>query len=658
MAKLALGIDTGGTFTDGVVINLTNEKIIASTKTITTRSDLTEAIGNCLTDLLAVKKVKADDIKLVSLSTTLATNAIVEGQGAEVGAIMLGFDPEEDLPTRHQQVVKGGCTIKGEIKEPIEEEEIIEAAQALTPKVDAFAVCGYLSVRNPIQEKKAAQIIAEKTGYPVVAAHQLSSDLGFYERVTTAIFNARLLPLITDLIDSVSKMLAAKEIEAPLMVVRGDGSLISEKEARIRPVETSLSGPAASVVGARQLAGIQDGVIVDMGGTTTDLAILQEGSPRINPQGARVGGWHTRIKAADIRTIGLGGDSLIKVSSEGELDLGPQRVFPISWATTKYPHLLEEIKQIERFQPFPLTYQPVSALVHIRDPEKFSLSRIQKKVLEVIKEKPHTIWKLAKILEIDSELLPWEKLVETGCLHRASLTPTDLLHWRGDYTDWSQEAATLALKIMAERRKNEPEELAEEVLFLIYYRIARLVLEAALEQEGAQIDFSAKETEYLLERLLVSNEGDFLNFSLELKKPLVGVGAPVRAYFPDIARLLKAELKLPPAAEVANAVGTVMGKIIERATIIIRPDEVGAGYVVHAPEERLGFKDLEEAIAKAEKLGREYILKRGQEAGGKDLKIELEREDKYGKLSTSREDDEIFIETKLEFSAIGKPWSE
>ncbi len=657
MANLALGIDTGGTFTDGVVIDLKDEAIITSTKTVTTRSDLTQAIGNCLQELLAVPEVETDDIKLVSLSTTLATNAIVEGQGAEVGAIMIGFNPEEDLPTRHQRVVAGGCTIKGKIKEPLDDEEVRQAARELEKKVDAYAVCGYLGMRNPIQEKEAARIITETTGYPVVAAHQLSSDLGFQERVTTAVFNARLLPLITGLIDSVKKMLSKNEINAPLMVVRGDGSLISEQEARIRPVETSLSGPAASVVGARQLAGVRDGIIVDMGGTTTDLAVLQDGSPRINPQGARVGGWHTRIKAADIRTIGLGGDSLVKISSEGELDLGPQRVFPLSWATTRYPSLLEELKQIERFAPYPLTYQPVSALVHIRDPEKFSLSRLQKKILEEIKEKPHTIWRLARKLEVDAELLPWEKLVETGCLHRASLTPTDILHWQGSYTDWNREAAELALKIMAERRGQSEEELAEDVLFLVYYRTALLVVEAALEQEGAELDFSSREVEYLLDRMLVNPDGEFLELMLQLKKPLIGVGAPVRAYFPEIARMLGAELKLPEAAEVANAVGTVMGKIIERVTVIIRPDEVGAGYAVHTPEERLGFKELEAALAEAERIGREYVLKRGREAGGKDLEINMEREDKYGRLSSFREDDKIFIETRLEFSAVGKPWT-
>ncbi len=657
MANLALGIDTGGTFTDGVVIDLKDEAIITSTKTVTTRSDLTQAIGNCLQELLAVPEVETDDIKLVSLSTTLATNAIVEGQGAEVGAIMIGFNPEEDLPTRHQRVVAGGCTIKGKIKEPLDDEEVRQAARELEKKVDAYAVCGYLGMRNPIQEKEAARIITETTGYPVVAAHQLSSDLGFQERVTTAVFNARLLPLITGLIDSVKKMLSKNEINAPLMVVRGDGSLISEQEARIRPVETSLSGPAASVVGARQLAGVRDGIIVDMGGTTTDLAVLQDGSPRINPQGARVGGWHTRIKAADIRTIGLGGDSLVKISSEGELDLGPQRVFPLSWATTRYPSLLEELKQIERFAPYPLTYQPVSALVHIRDPEKFSLSRLQKKILEEIKEKPHTIWRLARKLEVDAELLPWEKLVETGCLHRASLTPTDILHWQGSYTDWNREAAELALKIMAERRGQSEEELAEDVLFLVYYRTALLVVEAALEQEGAELDFSSREVEYLLDRMLVNPDGEFLELMLQLKKPLIGVGAPVRAYFPEIARMLGAELKLPEAAEVANAVGTVMGKIIERVTVIIRPDEVGAGYAVHTPEERLGFKELEAALAEAERIGREYVLKRGREAGGKDLEINMEREDKYGRLSSFREDDKIFIETRLGFSAVGKPWT-
>ncbi len=656
MSELALGIDTGGTFTDGVVMNLDEEEIVTSTKQITTREDLNAAIENCLNDLMADESVRGEKIELVSLSTTLATNAIVEGQGAAVGALLLGFEPEEKLPADEQAVVSGGCSIKGEIKEEIDEQEIREAVGEMKGEVDAFAVSGYLSVRNPIQEQKAAEIVREESGCPVVAAHQLTSDLGFQERAVTAVFNARLLPLITELIESVDALIEKRDISAPVMVVRGDGSLISTSEARERPVETSLSGPAASVVGARHLAGIENGIIVDMGGTTTDLALLEEGSPRINPRGALVGGWHTRVKAADITTIGLGGDSLIQISREGETSIGPQRVFPLSWAAEKYPHLIDELERIRDRNPYTYNYQPVSALVFLSEPERMELNERERELVSILKEQPHTIWQLGRKLDQDAELLPWEQLVKVGCLHRASLTPTDILHNSGEFDRWNEQASEIALEVMANRSSQDPEELAEEILNGVYDKIASLVIEAVLGREE-DLDFSSREMEYMIERLISPDNGQFLETICRLDPPLVGVGAPVRAYFPEVADKLNAELKLPEAAEVANAVGTVMGKIIERETVIVRTDEVNVGYLVHLPDEKLGYREYEDAVEKAIEKGREYILEKAKRSGGRDIKVEYEREDVYGKVAGSRKEEGIFLETRLEFSAVGQPWS-
>ncbi|SDL20162.1 hydantoinase/oxoprolinase family protein [Halarsenatibacter silvermanii] len=656
MSELALGIDTGGTFTDGVVMDLGAEEIVTSTKQITTREDLNAAIENCLNDLMADESVLAEKIELVSLSTTLATNAIVEGQGAAVGTLLLGFEPEERLPADEQAVVSGGCSIKGEIKEEIDEQEIREAVREMKGEVDAFAVSGYLSVRNPIQEQKAAEIVREESGCPVVAAHQLTSDLGFQERAVTAVFNARLLPLITELIESVDSLIEERDISAPVMVVRGDGSLISTSEARERPVETSLSGPAASVVGARHLADIENGIIVDMGGTTTDLALLEEGSPRINPRGAMVGGWHTRVKAADITTIGLGGDSLIQISKDGETSIGPQRVFPLSWAAEKYPHLIDELERIRDRNPYTYNYQPVSALVYLSEPERMELNERERELVSVLKDKPHTIWQLGRKLDQDAELLPWEQLVKVGCLHRASLTPTDILHTSGEFDRWNEQASEIALEVMSNRNSQNPEELAEEILNGVYDKITSLVIEAVLGREE-DLDFSSREMEYMIARLISPDNGEFLETICRLGPPLVGVGAPVRAYFPEVAEKLNAELKLPEAAEVANAVGTVMGKIIERETIIVRTDEVNVGYLVHLPDEKLGYREFEDAVENAIEKGREYILEKAKRSGGRDIKVEYEREDVYGKVAGSRKEEGIFLETRLEFSAVGQPWS-
>src|SRR6056297_1556378 len=395
MANLALGIDTGGTYTDGVIFGMDSRKLYCKTKVLTTRHDLSIAVENCLASLLNQENdINTDQIKMISLSTTLATNAIVEGQGAEVGLISIGREIEDKIPTQYYYNLEGGCNIKGKIKKEVDLKNARIKIDKMKSKVDAFAVSGYLSVRNPDQENKVKKLIEELSGYPVVCAHQLSSELGFKERTVTAVFNARLLPLITKLIKAVKTSLKQRNIDAPLMVVRGDGSLISEEVAREKPVETSLSGPAASIIVAKTLTDIKNGIVVDMGGTTTDIAVLKNGKPRLTKKGAKVGGWLTRVKAADITTIGIGGDSFIQVSKDKVLSIGPQKVFPLSWIATKHSHLLAELRKI-------------------KERENLKLTDTEKEILKLIKDKPHSLYYISKKLKKSSDILPWDHLVKT-----------------------------------------------------------------------------------------------------------------------------------------------------------------------------------------------------------------------------------------------------
>ena len=248
LMELALGIDTGGTYTDGVLLNLQTKEILAKTKVITTRHDLTLAVENCLDALTGVFKEKNEEnlvisrIRMVSLSTTLATNAIVEGQGAEVGLIMIGFEPQQGLPTPFVATIAGGCTIKGKPRQELDLEAARMAVADMKDNVDAFAVCGLFSVRNPAQELAVAALIRELTGYPVVCAHQLSSDLGFHERAVTAVLNARLMPLITDLIEAVT---AGMQRRGSVLLDGGQRRRQPDQcgKSAGEPIETILSGP-------------------------------------------------------------------------------------------------------------------------------------------------------------------------------------------------------------------------------------------------------------------------------------------------------------------------------------------------------------------------------------------------------------------------------
>jgi len=663
MANLALGIDTGGTYTDGVIFGMDSREIYSKTKVLTTRHDLSIAIENCLEGLLdnMEQELKNDDIKMVSLSTTLATNAIVEGQGAEVGLITIGREIEDKIPTPYYFNLAGGCNIKGKIKKEVDLKRARIEVDRLKSKVDAFAVSGYLSIRNPKQENEVKKLIKEVTGYPVVCAHELSSELGFKERTVTAVFNARLMPLITKLIQAVKASLDKRDIEAPLMVVRGDGSLINEEKAREKPVETSLSGPAASIIGAKTLTDITDGIVVDMGGTTTDIAILKDGKPRLTKKGAKVGGWLTRVKAADITTIGIGGDSFIQVSKDRVLSIGPQKVFPLSWIVKKHDHLHHELSEIKERNYYPLSSQPTTILTYVKDPENLELTDTEKEILKLIREKPHTLYYISKKLDKSPDILPWDHLVKVGSVHRASLTPTDLLHIKGNYKQWDVDAANLGIRIMADRYETDIETFMQDVFKEIYYQIGSVITEVLISEEGQEISLKHSDSKYFLKKMInhINQKEEKVKFNLKCNLPMIAVGAPVEAYFPQIAERMNTELIVPDYAEVANAVGTVGGKVIEKIVVMVKPGD-GGGFLVHSPTERKFFKDFEDAQSYGQEVGQEIAYERAASSGASNIRTVVEKNDKYsdylGQGEDTKDEDKLFIESRIEVTAVGKPW--
>jgi len=203
--SLVLGIDTGGTYTDGVVFDRVAREVLAKAKSRTTREDLSIGITRVIE---AVEFDELDKIEVVSMSTTLATNAIVEGAGCEVGLIMLGYtpDPNKEIPATCIRTVPGGHNVKGQEKEPFDEAAVREALESMRGQIDAVAVSGYLSVRNPEHELKVKAIVKEVLDVPVVCAHDLTRSLGIYERTVTTVLNAKLMPIIDNLMKSVRIM--------------------------------------------------------------------------------------------------------------------------------------------------------------------------------------------------------------------------------------------------------------------------------------------------------------------------------------------------------------------------------------------------------------------------------------------------------------------
>ncbi|MBN2450356.1 MAG: DUF1638 domain-containing protein, partial [Lentisphaeria bacterium] len=251
---IGLGIDTGGTYTDAVVFEFATGRVLAQAKAPTVHRDLIRGIRGALA---ALPPAEVRRVCRVGLSTTLATNAFVEGKGRPVGLLLMSRFAVDagELPFPFVRHLRGAISIDGNEVEPVDENEVRRCArEAREAGCEAVAVSGFASVINPLHEQTVARIVLEETGLHAVCGHELTTRLNFVERATTATMNAKLIPLIETLIDALSEALAECGLPAVrIMVAKGDGSQMLADVARRIPVETVLSGPAASVVGAARL---------------------------------------------------------------------------------------------------------------------------------------------------------------------------------------------------------------------------------------------------------------------------------------------------------------------------------------------------------------------------------------------------------------------
>ncbi len=313
---LRLGVDTGGTYTDAVLLD-SDGGVVSAAKALTSHHELTIGIREAIDQLPAET---LSQISLVSLSTTLATNAVVEGRGTPVCLLLAGYNARQVDKAKLEHIVRGGhCALVpgghdagGSEREPLDLEQARRVVTEQRDKVAAFGISGLFGVRNPEHELKLRELVRSLTGKPVTCGHELASQLDAPRRALTVAFNASLIPYIDELIRAIKLILKERTIHAPLMMVKGDGSLISADTALARPVETILSGPAASVMGAAQLQPHQNAIIADMGGTTTDIAIVTDGKPIISAKATVIGDWRPMVDAVRVFSLGLGGDSEVR----------------------------------------------------------------------------------------------------------------------------------------------------------------------------------------------------------------------------------------------------------------------------------------------------------------------------------------------------------
>jgi N-methylhydantoinase A/oxoprolinase/acetone carboxylase beta subunit len=678
--RVALGIDTGGTYTDAVLVAHDSGSVVASTKALTTHHDLSIGIREAISTLAEQGKLDPPQIAMVGLSTTLATNAIAEGQGSPVCLILIGYDPSlieqygfhRELVTDDVVYVRGGHDYEGSPLVSFDEEALRSAVQARCGQVTAFAVSGYFGVRNPEHELRARVLIRQLTArwpeqagrpLPVTCGHELTTRLHSVRRATTTALNARLIPLLQRLVDTVRQVLDEVGIAAPLMIVKGDGSLVRAAWAMERPIETILSGPAGSVVGTWHLAGRDDVWVVDVGGTTTDIALLRGGRPRLNPEGAEVGGWRTMVEAVDVHTVGLGGDSHVRLnvaaaagSTMPEADglaVGPRRVVPLSLLASRHPQVVEELRrQLDARERMRLTGQ--FALLERRSWPARSPS--DDAVLGALAESPQSLIWMAEHLPYGPLVVrQLDDLVARQWVRLSAFTPTDALHVLGRFVRWDVEAARLGASLLAAQAGLEVSTFCERVVAEVSNRVSTELVTKALGSNGAKPNWEKEPSAHALLALAIGRVPTAdLECRLSLRQPVVAVGAPVEAYLPRSAEQLGTDLIIPPHADVANAVGAVAGSVVQRLHALIRPVGPEPMYRLYLGDGVHDFDRLEEAVAHVRNVAPAMVTEMAHEAGADQVEVQFARFDRTTPLEVEW-GQEVFLETELVVTAVGRP---
>jgi N-methylhydantoinase A/oxoprolinase/acetone carboxylase beta subunit len=666
---ILLGLDTGGTYTDAVLFD-PQAGVIASAKSLTTKHNLSIGLQGAIERVLPhlPAGTAPAEIALVSMSTTLATNAIVEGHGAPICLILAGYDQKALERANLKQAlggdpvvfIAGGHKPSGDEQAPLDLAAAREAILAHAPKVAAFAVSAYFSVRNPAHEIALRDLIRDLTDRPVSCGHELTSKLDAPRRALTCALNARLIPQLQQLIRAIGGLLAERGIGAPLMVVKGDGSLMDSAMALACPVETILSGPAASLVGARHLSGEDTVIVSDMGGTTTDIAMLKHGRPVLNKEGATVGGWKTMVEAVAVHTYGLGGDSEVRIDEHHGFVLGPRRVVPLSLLALQHPGVLDTLRaqvasdeMMAHRGMFALRQRPL-------DTGAQGLSAAQQEVWDRLADGPVA---LADLVLGPATARHLARLVDRGLVVISSLSPSDAAHVLGLQTGWNREAAELGALLFLRRTPQagwqppkDPETLCRDVVERVVQQSGRAILDAVINDQAKIDDHHwGGLGRYLVNRSLAApgnaTADDLFEATLALKHPLLAIGAPVGSYYPEIARRLQTRLVIPKFAEVSNAVGAVAGGIMQRVTVTVTQPSEGR-FRVHLGDGIKDFSELEAACGHARDWAIETATGQAKAAGAVEIELFHERADKIFEQPGGMK---IFMESTVAATAFGRP---
>jgi N-methylhydantoinase A len=360
MSRLRIGVDVGGTFTDVVAIDAVNGTLVARVKLPTTH-DAPEGVAAGIIagieQILVRSGIRAADVAFIAHSTTQATNALLEGDVAQVGIV--GLVPRSGWLARAQMRFRPVALAPGVTFAPRIAFAAPRDTQALDRLLDTFAREGVeavavsepFGVDRPAREREVASA-ARAHGMLATSGHDVTAVYGLRARTRTTALNAAILPKMVRTAEMTRAAVERASIVAPLMIMRSDGGVMDVREVMRRPILTMLSGPAAGVAGALLHENVTDGIFLEVGGTSTDCCVIRGGRPQI--RSARIGGHRTMLHTIDSRTLGIAGGSMVRLDSDGIADVGPRSAHI---AGARYAAFCDEADfldaRVERFAPSP-----------------------------------------------------------------------------------------------------------------------------------------------------------------------------------------------------------------------------------------------------------------------------------------------------------------
>lgn len=556
---LVLGIDTGGTFTDAVIWDSAKEEVKAKSKAFTTSYDLNMGINNCLNQLKPYLNKK---ITAVHLSTTLAVNSILENKMPKTGLVILGKHTNKKFPVSHKCEIVNykynsqneSCTFDSETKH--------ELCKIFNEDVAYILVAASHKEEYKDMELAALNSLSKILTAKIISCSQIDNSKDIYSRIINSSTVIGLRHIISEWGKCMKDNLIKYNINAPIKILTGKGTLITFENAIANPLETIMSGPAASFIGSTYLTDEKDYLLLDMGGTSVDITKVRNRKTRFAKDKRTIGEYNYNLSVLDIQSFGTGGDSIIKLNSLGAIVIGPDKVMPLCVLGANHPHLNTELKQFKLQRDYDLLTAAETDCYFVD--HKIFLSTLERKEAEIIKlllKNPHSLFYLADYFNVDADALHMDKLVKKGLVRRASLTPTDILHAEGSFCRWNVEITKTAVELLAERLYSNSEDVILQVKKLVTEKLAFACMQSIAGFERKNFLFNESEASmYLINKFLHKSTG-LIDSNFEIKKPIIGVGAPARAWLKPVAEKLNSHLIVPYNGDVACAIGAAAGKV-------------------------------------------------------------------------------------------------